>query len=58
MDKLEGCSEAEPDPVPELDIVSLTEQFGNKGQTLTCPGGNVIVGTCGGGWNPDCGGSF
>ena len=56
MDKLEGCSEAEPDPVPELDIVSLTEQFGNRGQTLTCPGGNVIVGTCGGGWNPDCGG--
>jgi len=58
LERLEGCSAAEPDPVPGPDIAPLTEQFGNKGRTLTCPGGNVIVGTCGAGWTPACGGSF
>ncbi len=58
MERLEGCSEAGPDPDLGPDIVPLTEQFGGYGKTLTCPDGNVIVGTCGSGRYADCGNTF
>ena len=54
MERVDGCSEPDPDPVEGADIAVLTEQYGGYGKVLTCPDGNVIVGTCGSGRYADC----